>query len=362
VTLRKNYERTMAKGRLSPAALEERMALITPQVDYAGFAEVDVVVEAVFEDLAVKKSTFAELHRVAKPSCFLFSNTSSLDVDAIASATQRPQQVAGMHFFSPANVMRLLEVVRGGQTSDEAIVTAMLLGKRMGKVAVLARNSPGFIGNRMVRPYLREARFLAEEGASVESINQALYDFGMAMGPLAVDDLTGIDVSWHIEQEFQRHEKANVRQPLMIQALYEAGRYGQKNGAGWSKYDGGRRPSPDPVVAAIQEEVARKAGIRLREIPADEIAQRCVCALVNEGARVLEEGVALRPVDIDIVFLNGYGFPAWRGGPMFYADTMGLGNILARVGEFERQFGSDLWRPAPLLQKLAVSGRDLRPQ
>jgi 3-hydroxyacyl-CoA dehydrogenase len=189
VTLRKNYERTMAKGRLSPAALEERMALITPQVDYAGFAEVDVVVEAVFEDLAVKKSTFAELHRVAKPSCFLFSNTSSLDVDAIASATQRPQQVAGMHFFSPANVMRLLEVVRGGQTSDEAIVTAMLLGKRMGKVAVLARNSPGFIGNRMVRPYLREARFLAEEGASVESINQALYDFGMAMGPLAVDDL-----------------------------------------------------------------------------------------------------------------------------------------------------------------------------
>jgi len=355
--LRKNYERTVAKGRLSPAALEQRMALITPQVDYAGFAEVDVVVEAVFEDLAVKKSTFAEIHQAVKPSCFLFSNTSSLDVDAIASAAQRPQQVAGMHFFSPANVMRLLEVVRGCQTSDEAIVTAMSLGKRVGKVAVLARNSPGFIGNRMVRPYLREARFLAEEGASVESINQALYDFGMAMGPLAVDDLTGIDVSWYIEQEFQRHEKANVRQPLVIQALYEAGRYGQKNGVGWSQYDEGRRPSPDPAVAAIQEEVARKAGIRRREIPVDEIVQRCICALVNEGARVLEEGVALRPVDIDIVFLNGYGFPAWRGGPMFYADTIGLGNILARVGEFERQFGSDLWRPAPLLQKLATSGR-----
>ena len=189
-----------------------------------------MVVEAVFEDMAVKKSTFAKLDQVTKPSCLLFSNTSSLDIDEIASVTQRPRQVAGMHFFSPANVMRLLEVVRGDGTSDEAIVTAMSLGKRLGKVAVLARNRPGFIGNRMVRPYLREARFLAEEGAFVESINQALYEFGMSMGPLAVDDLIGIDVSWRIEQEFQRHEKPSVRQPLILQALYEAERYGQKSG------------------------------------------------------------------------------------------------------------------------------------
>ncbi len=355
--IRKNYERTMAKGRLTPDALDERMALIIPQIDYAGFAEIDVIVEAVFEDMAVKKRAFTELDQVAKPSCFLFSNTSSLDIDEIASATRRPRQVAGMHFFSPAHVMRLLEVVRGGQTSDEAVITAMSLGKRMGKVAVLARNRPGFIGNRMVRPYLREARFLAEEGASVESINQALYEFGMSMGPLAVDDLIGIDVSWRIEQEFQRFEKSNVRQSLMLQALYEEGRYGQKSGAGWSQYDEGRRPSSDPAVRAMLEEMTRKAGISRREIQPDEIVERCIYALVNEGARILEEGVALRPVDIDTVFLNGYGFPVFRGGPMFYADTVGLGKVLTRVQEFEKQFGSDLWRPAPLLQELAAAQR-----
>ena len=356
-TIRKNYERTVAKGRLSPASLEERMALITPQLDYAGFEEADVVVEAVFEDTAVKQNTFAELDKITKLSCILASNTSSLDIDEIASATQRPRQVLGMHFFSPANVMRLLEVVRGGATSDEAIVTAMSLGKRMGKVAVLARNSPGFIGNRMIRSYLREAHFMAEEGASVEGINQALYDFGMAMGPLAVDDLVGIDVSWRIEQEFQRRERPGVRQPLVMQALYEAGRYGQKSGAGWFKYDEHRKPSPDPEVAGLIEDVARKAGIQRRGIQEDEMVQRCIYALVNEGARVLEEGVALRPVDIDIIFLNGYGFPAWRGGPMFYADTIGLENILARIREFERQSGPDLWQPAPLLKELAASGK-----
>ena len=355
--IRKNYERTAAKGRLTQTALEQRMALITPQVNYDGFADVDAAVEAVFEDMAVKKSTFAELDQATQPSCLLFSNTSSLDIDEIASATKRPRQVAGMHFFSPANVMRLLEVVRGEQTSDEAIVSAMSLGKRMGKIAVLARNHPGFIGNRMVRPYLREARFLAEEGASVESINQALYEFGMSMGPLAVDDLIGIDVSWHIEQEFQRFEKSNVRQPLMLQALYEAGRYGQKSGAGWSQYDEGRRPSSDPAVRAMLEEMTRQAGVSCREIQPDEIVQRCIYALVNEGARILEEGVALRPVDIDIVFLNGYGFPAFRGGPMFYADMVGLEKVLTRVQEFEKQFGSDLWRPAPLLQELAAAQR-----
>jgi 3-hydroxyacyl-CoA dehydrogenase len=356
-TIRKNYERTAAKGRLTQAAVEERMALIAPQAGYDGFADIDVAVEAVFENVEVKKETFAELDQRTKPSCLLFSNTSSLDIDEIASATKRPHQVAGMHFFSPANVMRLLEVVRGNQTSDEAIVTVMSLGKRMGKVAVLARNHPGFIGNRMVRPYLREARFLAEEGASVEAINNALYEFGMSMGPLAVDDLVGIDVSWHIEQEFRRHETVNARQPLALQALYEAGRYGQKSGAGWSKYDAERKPLPDPEVPAFLEDVARQAGIGRRQIAPDEIVRRCIYALVNEGARILKEGVALRPVDIDIVFLNGYGFPPWRGGPMFYADTIGLEQVLAQIRNFEKQFGSDLWRPAPLLQELAESGK-----
>lgn len=355
--MRKNYERTVAKGRLSPASLEERIALITPQLDYVGFEEVDVVVEAVFEDMTVKKNTFAELDKVTKPSCILASNTSSLSIDEIALATQRPQQVLGMHFFSPANVMRLLEVVRGKATSDDAIVTAMSVGKRMSKVSVLARNSPGFIGNRMIRPYLREAHFLAEEGASVESINQTLYDFGMAMGPLATDDLVGIDICWHIEQGFQRQEKPGVRQPLVIQALYEAGRYGQKSGAGWSKYDEQRRSWPDPEIERLIKDVAHKAGIQRRNIQENEIAQRCIYAMVNEGARVLEEGVALRPVDIDIVFLNGYGFPAWRGGPMFYADTIGLESILARIKEFERQFGPDLWQPSPLLKELAAAGK-----
>ncbi len=353
--VRKNYERTATKGRLTQAALEERMALITPQLDYAGFDEVDAVVEAVFEDMAAKQSTFAELNGVTKQSCLLFSNTSSLNLDDIASATQRPQQVAGMHFFSPANVMRLLEVVRGKETSDEAVLTAMALGKRMGKIAVLARNSPGFIGNRVFRPYLREARFLAEEGATVEDINQALYDFGMAMGPLAVDDLTGIDVSWHIEGEFRRGEEPSIRKPLALQALYEAGRYGQKNGAGWSRYDEGRKPAPDPDTAALLEKVAHEAGIERRNVQPEEIVQRCLCALINEGARVLQEGVALRPVDIDIAFVHGYGFPAWRGGPMFYADTVGPENILARIKEFGKQFGSDLWRPASLLEELARS-------
>lgn len=355
--VRRNYERTVAKGRLTPAALESRMALIAPQIDYAGFRETEVVVEAVFENLSVKKGIFAELDRVTDPSCLLLSNTSSLDIDEIAFATERPQQVAGMHFFSPAHVMRLLEVVHGSRTSDEAIVSAMALGKRMGKIAVLARNSRGFIGNRIVRPYLREARFLAEEGASVESINQALYEFGMSMGPLAVDDLIGIDISFSIEQEFRRQEGSLVRPALMLQALYEAGRYGQKTGAGWSRYDEQRRPSPNPETTDLAEKVARRAGLQRREIGVDEIVQRCVYALINEGARVLEEGVALRPVDIDIVFLHGYGFPAWRGGPMFYADTVGLKEVLAQVRKFEQQFGSDLWRPAPLLQEFAAAGK-----
>lgn len=356
-TIRNNYARTVQKGRLSQSAMDQRLALVTPQLGYEGFEQADIIIEAVFENMAVKKQVFSEIDKIAKPTCILASNTSSLDIDEIASSTGSPEMVIGTHFFSPANVMRLLEVVRGDATSDEVIVTAMALGKKLNKVAVLARNSRGFIGNRMVAPYLREAHFLVEEGASVEDVNQALFEFGMAMGPLAMDDLTGLDVSWAIRQEFKRFEKPGVRQPLVPDLLCELGRFGQKTRRGWSRYDENRQPSPDPEVAALIQKTAHEAGIKRRHISREAIIERCIYALVNEGARLLEEGVALRAVDIDITYLYGYGFPAWRGGPMFYADTVGLTNILDRIQEFERQHGPDLWAPAPLLKRLADEGK-----
>ena len=350
--IRRNYANTVSKGKLTQAEMDRRLALITPQLSYDGFDRADIIVEAVFENMDVKKSVFREINSIAKPDCILASNTSSLDIDEIASATSRPEMVIGNHFFSPANVMRLLEIVRGKNTSKEVIATSMALGKKLGKVAVLAGNCHGFIGNRMVGPYLREAQFLVEEGASVEQVNQALYDFGMAMGPLAVDDLAGLDVGWAIRKEFARFEKPGVRKPLVADLLCEKGRFGQKTGRGWSQYDEKRKPSPDPETAALIEETARKAGIERRQIAPEEIVDRCIYALVNEGARLLEDGIALRAVDIDITYLYGYGFPAWRGGPMFYADSVGLKDVLARIEQFEIQHGSDLWAPAPLLKRL----------
>jgi 3-hydroxyacyl-CoA dehydrogenase len=265
--------------------------------------------------------------------------------------------VVGHHFFSPANVMRLLEVVRGKSTSKEVIATSMALGKKLKKIAVLAGNCRGFIGNRMLHPYFREAQFLLEEGASVEDVNRTLYDFGWSMGPLAVSDLAGLDVGWRIRKEFKHLEKPGVRKPLVADRLCEFGRFGQKAGRGFSKCDEQRRPLHDPETDALIEAVSREAGIERRGITPDEIRDRCLYALVNEGARLLGEGIALRAVDIDIVYLNGYGFPAWRGGPMFYADTVGLCKVLARVQEFEAQHGFDLWSPAPLLKQLAQDGR-----
>jgi len=356
-TIRKNYAASVQKGRFSQAAMDERMALIRPQLNYDGFDQADIIVEAVFEGMALKKQVFAEIDAIAKSSCILASNTSTLDIDEIASATKRPQMVIGHHFFSPANVMRLLEVVRGKATSKEVIATSMALGKRLKKVAVLAGNCRGFIGNRMLAPYFREAQFLIEEGASVESVNRTLYDFGWAMGPLAVSDLAGLDVGWRIRKEFQHLEKPGVRVPLVADRLCEMGRFGQKTGRGFSRYDENRRPLPDPETAALIDEVAREAGIHRRPIAPEEIVDRCLFALINEGAWLLGEGIALRAVDIDVVYVNGYGFPAWRGGPMFYADTVGLDKVLARVEEFEARHGSDLWSPAPLLQQLARAGQ-----
>jgi 3-hydroxyacyl-CoA dehydrogenase len=355
--IRKNYENSVKKGRFSQAVMDHRMALITPQLTYDGFEQADIIVEAVFEGMALKKEIFGALDKIAKPDCVLASNTSTLSIDEIASATTRPQMVIGHHFFSPANVMRLLEIVRGAKTSKEVIATSMALAKKLNKVGVLAGNCRGFIGNRMIHCYGREAQFLVEEGAAVEQVDGAIYEFGLAMGPLAMGDLAGLDVGWRIRKEFKHLEKPGVRIPHVADALCEIGRFGQKTGKGYYAYDANRKPSPDPEVAALIEKVAKEHGIERRAITHDEIIERTIYALVNEGAKILEEGFALRAVDIDIVYLTGYGFPAWRGGPMFYADTIGLPHVLAKIEEFEKRHGSDLWAPAPLLKKLAEAGK-----
>jgi 3-hydroxyacyl-CoA dehydrogenase len=355
-TIRRNFAGSVKKGKLSQEEMERRLSLITPQLTYDGFEQADIIAEAVFEGMALKKQVFAEIDRIAKPGCILASNTSYLDIDEIASATGRPELVVGHHYFSPANVMRLLEIVRGRATGKEVLATSMALAKRMNKVGVLAGNARGFIGNRMLTPYLREAQFLLEEGASVEDVNEALYDFGIAMGPLAMSDLAGLDVGWRVRKEFKHLEKPGVRVPLVADQLCEKGRFGQKTGSGWSKYDDNRQPSPDPETAALIEKAAREAGIERRSIGRDEIVDRCIFALVNEGAHLLGEGIALRAADIDVVYLNGYGFPAWRGGPMFHADTVGLKTVLARIEEFRERHGEGLWQPAPLLRRLSESG------
>ena len=355
--IRANFERAMAKGRLTPEAAQARLASIHPQTDFNGFEQVDLAVEAVFEDLPVKQAVMADLSKAVGPECILATNTSSLDVDAIASGSVRPDRTIGLHFFSPANVMRLLEVVPGAQTDPDVTAACMGLGKRLGKIAVFAGNRPGFIGNRAFRPYLREARFLVEEGASVEEINDALVRFGMGRGPLAVDDLIGIDVSRHIEEQFGRSDPAGIRRSRLLEALYKAGHFGQKTGKGWSEYGADRKPRPNSELASLLQASGSPSGIPPRQIEPDEIVDRCLCSLINEGARILEEGTAHRASDIDVVFVHGYGFPAWRGGPMFYADTVGLDVVLAKVQAFEKRFGSDLWTPAPLLAELARSGQ-----
>ena len=328
-TIRKNYERSVKSGRLTAAAAEERIARIAPQLGWEGFEHADIIVEAVFESLATKKQVFVEIDKVAKRDCILASNTSTLDIDAIAAVTSRPQMVIGTHFFSPANVMRLVEIVRGKATEKPVIATAMALAKTLKKVGVVVRNAFGFVGNRMMFPYMQQAQLLVEEGATPEQVDRALTDFGMAMGPLAVADLSGIDVFWRIQQELPA-VAANG-----IDKLYAAGRYGQKTGAGFYKYDENRKPKPDPAVLALLQKAHRA-------ISDEEIVERSIYALINEGAKVLEEGIALRASDIDVIYMTGYGFPAYRGGPMFYADTVGLRKIHDRIVKFG-------WNPAALL-------------
>ena len=353
--IRRNYQQSVERGRFTQAHADSRLALIAPSLDLEALREADIIIEAVFEGMELKKTVFAEIDRVARPGAILASNTSTLDIDEIASATSRPADVIGHHFFSPANVMKLLEIVRGRETAPDVIATSMEVAKRLGKVGVLVGNCRGFVGNRMFGPYRREAQFLVEEGAPIAKVDEALYEFGMAMGPLAVGDLAGLDVGLRIRKESAHLMPEGARQPVAEDRLCELGRYGQKTGAGWYRYGEGRARLDDPEAKRIAREAAQQADVPQHEIGEQEIVDRCILALVNEGARILEEGYALRAGDIDIIYLHGYGFPSYRGGPMWYADALGLGETLERIRALEARHGY-WWRPAPLLVELAAAG------
>lgn len=355
--VRKNYAATVSKGRLSQAVMDERMALIDGTLDLASVREADIVIEAVFEEMDIKKSVFRELDRLCKSGAILATNTSTLDVDEIASVTRRPGDVIGTHFFSPANVMRLLEVVRGKASAKDVIATTMKLGRTLGKVPVLVGVCDGFVGNRMLHRYFRQAEFLVEEGALPQQVDRVLVEFGLPMGLFTMSDMAGNDVSWRIRKRQAATLPRNIRVSKILDQLCERGRFGQKTGAGWYRYESGSRtPLPDPEVEEIILAESKRLGITRRAIGDDEILKRCIYALINEGAKILEEGMALRPGDIDIIYIYGYGFPAWRGGPMFYADTIGLKNVYEDVRRFAER-DAQSWTPAPLLQRLAEQGK-----
>jgi len=356
---RRNWEASAKKGRMTMQQVGERLALLQPTLRYADLGLADIVIEAVFEDLAVKQKVFRELDRVARPGAILATNTSTLDVDQIAAVTRRPADLLGTHFFSPANVMRLLEVVRGAATAPDALATVMKLARPLKKVAVVSGVCDGFIGNRMLEHYVRQSLFLLEEGASPQQIDKALTDFGMAMGIFAVGDLAGLDIGYAIRQRRYK-EKPDVRYPRIADRVVELGRLGQKTGKGWYRYEpGDRAPRVDPEIDALIEAYRKELGISPRAITDEEIVQRCVFALVNEGARILAEGIAQRASDIDVVYLTGYGFPAWRGGPMYFAEGFGLPKVVEAMLRFAALPGADVvfWQPAPRLAQCAASGR-----
>lgn len=351
--IRKNYENSAKKGRITPQQVEDRMALITGSLSYDDFNSVDLVIEAVFENMAVKKEIFAKLDAVCKPGTILASNTSTLDIDEIASATRRPEDVVGMHFFSPANVMKLLENVRGSKTSDEVKATVMAVAKKIKKVGVLVGNCHGFVGNRMLHRRGAEAMTLVNEGATPQQVDKVLTDLGYPMGQFAMSDLAGIDVGYRIREE-RRNAGEQVASSWMDK-LAEQNRLGQKTMAGVYKYEeGSRQPVPDPEVERIIEDFRKEQGIRSRVITDQEILERCMYVMVNEAAKILEEGIADRALDIDVVWICGYGFPAYRGGPMFWADQVGLGSILAAVEKYHSDVGGEQWKPAALLKQLVA--------
>jgi 3-hydroxyacyl-CoA dehydrogenase len=358
-TVRRNYESSVKRGKLTPDKLEARMRLLEPTLSYDDIRAADLVIEAVFEEMGVKEGVFRKLDEVAKPGAILATNTSTLDVNRIAAVTKRPQDVVGMHFFSPANVMKLLEVVRGAKTAKDVLATVMQVAKKIRKTAVVSGVCDGFIGNRMVEHYLRQALFLLEEGASPQQVDAAMEKFGMAMGPFRMSDLAGNDIGWAIRKR-RYVERPNMVYSRIADRLCELGRFGQKTGAGWYRYEAGRRDAiPDPKVDEMIAAYRKEKGIEPRRIEADEIVERCVYALVNEGARILEEGIAARASDIDMVYLTGYGFPLHRGGPMLYADMAGLYNVARSMRRFAQDPHADpaFWKPAPLIEKLAAEGR-----
>lgn len=358
-TIRKNYEGTVKKGRLTQQQAEERMALLKPTLSYDDIKDTDMVIEAVFEEIGVKETVFKKLDSVMKPGAILASNTSTLDVNKIADFTKRPQDVIGTHFFSPANVMKLLEVVRGAKTAKDVLATTMALGKKIKKTAVVSGVCDGFIGNRMVEQYIRQAFFLLDEGATPRQVDRAVEKWGMAMGPFRMSDLAGNDIGWAIrKRRYQEHP--DMKYSKIGDKLAEQGRFGQKTGKGWYLYEAGRRDAiPDPAVEQMIVEHSKEIGLTRRKINDEEIIHRLVFALVNEAAYILEEGVALRASDIDMVYLTGYGFPIHRGGPMLYADEVGLFNVVQAMQRFAANPHGDprFWKPAPLLAKLVAEGK-----
>ena len=352
----KNYAATVAKGRLKQEDMDKRMGLLQGALDYDAIKDSDIVIEAVFEDMAVKKQVFEKLDSVMKPGAILATNTSTLDIDEIAAVTKRPEDVIGLHFFSPANVMKLLEVVRAAKTGKDVLATSMKLARTIKKVGVVAGVCDGFIGNRMLHSYFREAGFLLEEGALPQQVDKVIEDFGFAMGPFRVSDLAGLDVGWYIRKRQAATRPAHLRYSKVADQICEMGRFGQKTNAGWYRYEpGNRTPIPDPQIEALIVEASAEAGIQRREISDQEILERCMYALVNTGAKILEEGIALRACDIDIVYVYGYGFPRYRGGPMFYADTVGLDKVFESVQRFHAEHG-EFWAPSKLLERLAKEG------
>jgi len=353
--IRRTYEGAVKKGRMREEELARRMDLVTGSVDYADFAGADLVIEAVFENMALKKEVFTRLDAVCKPGAILATNTSSLDVNVIAAQTGRPQDVIGLHFFAPANVMVLLEIVRGAKTAPEVVATAMDLARTIRKVGVLVGVCFGFVGNRMFFPYIREAERMLLEGVPAARIDALASGWGMAMGPLAVMDLSGLDVFHKLNEEWtdRPDDPAYGR---VIAELVGQGRLGQKSGAGVYRY-AERKAEPDPQIEALVRRLAGELGIEAREIGDEEILERLFYSMINEGALILDEGIALRPSDIDVVFANGYGFPRYRGGPMFYADTVGLQSVLDGIARYRQRYGDRYWTPAPLLERLAREGR-----
>jgi 3-hydroxyacyl-CoA dehydrogenase len=355
----RNYGGSVKRGKLGEDQARSCRQRITGTTDYASLADCDLVIEAVFEDPELKKSIFAKLDETCKDGAILATNTSYQDVDAIAAATRRPEDVLGMHFFSPAHIMKLLEVVRGAKTADDVLATVMALAKKIRKVPVMSGVCYGFIGNRMLGPYMREGQLCLIEGSTPAAIDGALQEWGMAMGPLSVGDLAGLDIGYKAREALPAEKRGDPRSYRVADALVEAGRLGQKSGAGFYSYDPDTRQKlADPAVLEVVEREAAALGVERRDIATDEIVDRLIYALVNEGMKIVEEGIAQRPGDIDVVYVYGYGFPSWRGGPMHYADAVGLDRVLARINEFRARFG-DAWTPAPLLVKLVDEGSTL---